>query len=369
MKKGKSKIVIIVPFFSLGGAETQAFYVAQVYKNSGFDVTVLAFEKKSGLLIEKLQNHGIAHQYIPFKLETIHHTGFKKILGLLKVAFFFRKLKVDYLFPFTYYPNVVCSAVWRLSGVKKCFWNQRGLEKLSVNAIEKIAIKMKPSYLGNANVCADFISKRHELNAGVVKVIQNGIEKPSFVEGENFKAFQTLTKGKLVYIMVANFYPEKKHEFLLSAWQKATQNDPNKLLILVGYSPNQVFFLKAKALAYDLSITNVHFMDSSDNIPGLLKLSDVGVLMSESEGCPNSVLEYMLNKMPAIVSNIPATQEVFDENYPLMCDLNDEAKLVDCIRRCFDEEFRSEVGEQNYNRVLVNYNLENLSQSYLSLVC
>lgn len=366
MKHIKFKIAVVVPFFSLGGAETQALYVAELYKKAGFDVTVFAFEKKSGLLIDKLQRYGISHEYIPFKLETIHHGGFKKILGLLKVALFFKRLNFDYLFPFTYYPNVVCSAVWRLSGVKKCFWNQRGMEKLALNAIERLAIKMRPSYLSNAHVCAAFISKRHGLSKEIVKVIKNGIEKPLIIEDESFKA---LTKGKLVYIMVANFFPEKKHEFLLSAWRQATQNDSDKLLVLVGYSPSEVFLLKAKALAFDLSITNVHFMSSSDNISGLLQLADVGVLISESEGCPNSVLEYMLSSMPTIVSRIPATQEVFNKDYPLFSDLNDEADLVDCIKKCFNEEYRSEIGAQNYIRVMENYNLESLAKNYLSLVC
>lgn len=364
--KQKQNIGIIVPFFSLGGAEKQAFYVAKIYKQKGFNVTVLAFENKSGYLIEQLQKYKIVHEFIPFDLNLIHHGGFKKVIELLKVALFFRRFKFDYLLPFTYYPNVVCNAIWRLSGVKKSFWNQRGLESIPINAIERIAIKMKPSYLANANVCADFIASRHGLSSSAVKIIKNGIEEPLLIEDDNFKA---LTQDKLVFVMVANFYPEKKHELLLSAWQKATSNDPDKLLVLVGYSPNEIFLLKAKALAYDLNITNVHFLSSSDNIPALLRVSDVGVLITEKEGCPNSVLEYMLNKMPAIVSSIPATKEIFDADYPLFCNLDNEDGLINCIQKCFDDRFRSDIGEQNYHKVLENYSLDHLADNYLALVC
>lgn len=363
-----SKILIIVPFFTLGGAETQAVNVAVALKKAGHLVQILAFEKKNGILIDKLESLNLECKLYPFDLKLIHKGGIKKIIKIFLLGKFIRSLKVDYLFPFTYYPNLLTSLIWRFTGAKKCFWNQRGLEKLGVSKLESLAKLMKPDYIANSNVCASFIAKRHKLEVSKVQVIRNGVNKEGLDKKSSWDEIEKITKDKLVFAMVANFYPEKKHVNMLKAWSEATNNDPGKLLIFVGYSPNEIYILKAKATAYDLELNNVLFLPSSNNIDSLLKNTDVGVLISESEGCPNSVLEYMKYSLPVIASDIPAIQEVFSNQNPLLKNLNDINGLAQAIEQCFNEEFRDQLGIENYKLVNSRFAMRELSSNYLNLL-
>lgn len=371
MGAGSKNIVIVLPFFSLGGAETQAFYVALGLKQKGHNVTVVAFDKKSGKLISKLDDHDIQWKLADYELSLIHQSGWGKITELIKFGFFLRKLKPDFLLPFTYYPNVLCSSVRFLTGARECFWNQRGMETLGVSLVEKIAIRSKPSYLSNSIGGAEFIATRHNIELNSVGVISNGIEESNVKNEHSFwESKIKLQKDELVFVMVANFFPEKNHPFLLSGWQKFNKQFPDEKLklVLVGYSPNNFGLFESKSIAFDHQINNVVFLESSDDIPGLLKHCDIGLLTSSSEGCPNSVLEYMLSEKPAIVSEIKATVEIFGNDYPLFCDLNDENSLVDALAKTLDPEFRKRIAEQNKKLVEKEYSIDNLKQAYQKLI-
>jgi glycosyltransferase involved in cell wall biosynthesis len=368
---GSKNIIIVLPFLSLGGAETQAFYVALGLKQKGHNVTVVAFDKKSGKLISKLEDHGIPWELADYDLSLIHQSGWKKFTELIKFGLFLRKLKPDFLLPFTYYPNVLCSCVRILTGAKKCFWNQRGMEALGVSIIEKIAIRSKPSYLSNSIGGAEFIAKRHNIEVNSIGVISNGIEESKIKNDSSFWERRIkLQKDELVFVMVANFFPEKNHPFLLSSWQKFNEQFPNEKLklVLVGYSPNNWGLFESKSIAFDHQMDNVVFLESSDDIPGLLKQCDIGLLTSSSEGCPNSVLEYMLSGKPAIVSEIKATTEIFGNDYPLFCDLNDENSLVDSLAKTLDPEFRAKIAEENRQLVKEKYSIDNLKLAYQKLI-
>lgn len=371
MKKSIKNVAIVLPFLTLGGAETQAFNIAIGYKNSGVNVKFFAFEEKNGLLKAKLDEAGISFELLDYDLNLIHQGGFQKLLGLRKVIKALRRFKPDYILPFTYYPNIITSAIWKLTGANACFWNQRGMERIPINAIEKLAMKMKPKYLSNSQAGAKFIANRHVFSEKQVNVINNGIvaNQPKKTE-DQWRKELNISSEDVCYVMVANLYPEKNHEYLLEAWSKFCKFNatlPLKL-ILVGYSSQEIGLLRVKAKVYDLNLKNVIFLKSTNDISGLLQICSVGILTSESEGCPNAVLEYMYWKKPAVVSNIPATQQVFGSDYPLFCELNNTESLVKALEKTLDKSFSERISLENKAKVESEYTIENLTQNYLKLL-
>ncbi len=370
MSVSDKHIVLVVPFFSLGGAETQAFYITKGFIDKGFKVTVLAFSEKSGLLREKLCSVGANCDLIPFDLNWIHMGGVKKFIALFKLIFFFRRLKPDYFFPFTYYPNIVCGSVWRFTQAKKCFWNQRGIEMNEFNFIEKIAKFMKPRYLSNSYVCSDYISQRHGLNENPM-VINNGvIANP--VKNNALVWNQRIGKkpNEIVFSMIANFYPEKNHEYLISNWSKFCQRNEAESykLVLAGYSPQAKLLWFIKSLVYDAKLNNVVFLDSTNDVSGLLAVTDYAILTSKSEGCSNFVLESMLNKVPIIVSNIPANREIFDETYPYIFSIEKGFELADQMEAILVDVKKEELAENNLNLIKSKYSISVLQKNYFNII-
>ena len=160
----------------------------------------------------------------------------------------------------------------------------------------------------------------------------------------------------------------KNHLYLIQAWKLFTQKYLNYKLVLVGYAPNEIHLNKAKALVYDLGLNNVIFLNSENDISGLLSVANIGILVSSSEGCPNTILEYMHAKVPVIASDISPVKEVLGTNYPYLVDLNNTKDLKDKLDEMvnqtnFDDLF------QSYDSILhTKYTNEKMIKAYLKLV-
>jgi glycosyltransferase involved in cell wall biosynthesis len=370
MKSGKN-IAIVLPFFTLGGAETQAFNMAVGLKKKGHNIKFFAFENKNELLKYFLNKEELSFELIKYDLNWIHLSGFKKFYGLRKVISTLRAFSPEYIFPFTYYPNIVVSSIWRLTGAKACYWNQRGIEKNPINVIEKIAIKMNPFYLSNSQHGANYIETRHGLKANYTTVINNGlVVSPPLKTANEWRKELDIKEDDICYVMVANLYPEKNHEYLLEGWRKFCDLHPNlpTKLILVGYSSQEIDLLRIKSKAYDLSLNNIIMLKSTNDISGLLQICSVGILTSESEGCPNAVLEYMYWEKPAVVSNIPATKKILGSDYPLFCSLDKIDSLVDALEKTLNNSFTKGIALNNKAKIDADYTIENLTKNYLKLL-
>ncbi|MAW65975.1 MAG: hypothetical protein CMD18_07255 [Flavobacteriales bacterium] len=360
------KVVIVLPFFTLGGAETQAVYIAESFIEVGVDVTIVAFEEKNRELLDVLKKKNIKNALIDVNLSKVHQKGLGKLRMLFIILFKIRKLKPDYIFPLTYYPNILTSAIWRFTGAKKCFWNQRGLEQVDMNLIERIAVKMKPSYLANAQVCASYIADRHDLSVQLVDIIPNAITITE--EKEDWRKKLGLKNGTLLYTYVANYYPEKNHEIVLKGWAEFSASvNENVKLVLLGYAPKPELEWKIKALLFDLNISNVLMLSSTNDIPGLLGVVSVGIQGSISEGCPNSTLEYLLYETLPIVSKIDAHKEIFGESYLGYFSVDSSSELAEILKNTISEDWRNKIREKNIG--LINrYSIEKLSESYTNLI-
>ena len=245
------------------------------------------------------------------------------------------------------------------------------MENLGVSLIEKIAKSHKPIYLSNSNACAKFIANRHGFDVSKVQIISNGIET-QLPKHDTKYWLQKIAKkeDETVYVMVANFFPEKNHMLLLKAWFQFCKTDLNqtKKLVLVGYSPDGKGLNEAKAFVYDNKISNVVFLESTDDIVGLLKICDVGILTSSSEGCPNCVLEYMMYKKLVVASRIEATEEIFGEDYEFFFDLEDSNSLHEVLKITTDSKLRTTISNENKERVISNYSVYKLKSEYKKLV-
>lgn len=370
MQTTTKNIIICVPFFSLGGAETQAYNIAKGFKEAYHNVTVVAFDEKSGLLRKKLIDLGINCELIPYQLNWIHEKGTKKFLGLLKVIFFLRKFKPDFLFPFTYYPNIIFSSIWRFTGAKKCFWNQRGLEHNAFNIVEHLAKFSRPEYLANSLTCSEYIKKRHSLKSKV-QVINNGLDVlPPKNNSEFWRAKLNLKRDDKLFMMAANFYPEKNHEYLIRNWNRfCSQTGANgKKLLLIGYPAQERILHYVKSLVLDYNLNNVIFVESSNDISGLMTLSSYNILSSKSEGCSNFVLESMFFNVPILVSEISSNLEIVGNDYKYSFSIKEELGLFEKLCEVVEDANLPSVKEHNKAIVNQKYNLSLLKKSYLKLI-
>jgi len=126
-----------------------------------------------------------------------------------------------------------------------------------------------------------------------------------------------------------------------------------------------------KALAYDLELgRSVRFLDQVGDVSGLLGASDIGVLCSNSEGSPNSVIEYMAAGLSVAGTDIPAMREVLSaENHASLAPRGDaEALAARVLELAADEEKRARLGAANRRRAEAEFSPRRMCEETLAVI-
>ncbi|MBN1258689.1 glycosyltransferase family 4 protein [Candidatus Peregrinibacteria bacterium] len=139
-----------------------------------------------------------------------------------------------------------------------------------------------------------------------LSLAQNGIEVDRFVDNID-KADLPVTEGDIVVTCIAELHPRKGYKYLLEAFQKLQLETPRLHLILVGTGPAE----KELREKYG-DLPNVHFLGWRNDIPQILKASDIFILPSLREAFGLTVLEAMASGVIAIATNNGGTADIIE---------------------------------------------------------
>jgi glycosyltransferase involved in cell wall biosynthesis len=361
-------ILIALQRYEAGGAERQALFLARGLQQAGYQVSIIAFGKAQGLAWQRFQEAGISCHSFNFseKLLLPGSANFKATYlrwkyrrRLIKKV---RELKVNIIIPFTYRPNIIFGLIWKKTGARKCFWNQRdgGIFTLGyyweVRALENCRAIISNSAEGKL-----FLSR---FTKRPVIIIHNGIESPP-----DQLAIKPDTADQIRVVMVANLTVHKDHLTLLKAWQQVLKVTSQTVeLILVGKEgsayPAVRQFIDENRLQDSVKITG-----QVSDVYSFLSICQVAVFSSVKEGLPNGVLECMAVGLPVVATRITGTQEALGEDYPFLAEPknpDDFAHLVSLL--IHDPKLREETGKKNRKRAEQLFGIDRMVNEYLKII-
>ncbi len=352
--RGK-KIVFVFNNLDMGGAERQGLLLARHLRDVAEAQVEVWGLQGPGQIAELCDQRGVSWRVVPFRWN-VSRLGlisqFFRFCGALKAA------KVDVLLPYIMTPNLVCGAVWRWTGASTCIWQQRdgGIWR-GPRRLEQWVLKRVPIFVANGTAGVEFLADTVGVRADRIHLIRNGVELPPPQTSRDIWRLRLgLGTGDLVACMVANLHSDKDHATLLRSWRividRLAAGGRSPVLLLAGRFDDAA--LSLKALAFDLELAKqVRFLGPVSDISGLLQASDLGVLSSRCEGCPNAVLEYMAAGLPVAGTDIPGIREALGEQgKPWLAPVGDAAALADRILRlCGSEGLRRAYGAENILRI------------------
>lgn len=366
----RKKVLILLPVFNLGGAEKQGLYIADSLQKTGkYEVEVWALQNGGEMLKVRLEECGLKYKNldIPF-------SAFESRSGRLKAYWKYlnelRKANIDILIPFTYHCNVMSASVFRLAGVKKCIWFQIAMEyHIPMGTFEKLALNRKPIYAANSRAAGDFIANKHGIDPKSVSFIPNPFEPvPAKYTAENWRQKLGMKSSDVLMVMAANFFPEKDHITLLKGLNILLPDYPNLKLIFAGGLQPETASNAVKAAAFDLGLCNhVHFIGSTDDVPGLLNAAQVGILSSRSEGSPNALIEYMGYGIPVIATDIPAISELLGKDYPYLFEVENVDDFVQKTQQLLSRS-NTKLVEKNQAIIAETYTVSTNLNAFLNLI-
>jgi len=161
-------------------------------------------------------------------------------------------------------------------------------------------------------------------------IVRNGIDLNRFniTEKEQKTIIEELELDKHYprIICTANFHNIKDHPTLIRSFKKILQCYPKAALYLIG---NGIREKKLKELVKNLLLTNsVYFLGYRKNVEVLVSVSQLFVLATKGEGCPNAMLEAMALGVPVIGNDVGGMSElIIDKQNGLLTPLGDIESL------------------------------------------
>lgn len=297
------KILQIITSMRIGGAEKLVAEMVPRMQNAGHQVDILLFDGTNTPLKEQLEKEGInvyhlavgksvynplfIFQLIAYlkKYDIIHthNTACQLFVAIASLFIFKREL-----------PRLITTEhstnnrrrKWAFYKYIDCWMYQRYNH---VVAISEIAKDKLHTYLNRSSI--------H------IHVIPNGINLQAFQQDYSLSLKQH--PDDVILTMVAGFRKGKDQMTLI----KAMKELPNHFhLYLVG---DGILKNDHEQAVESLSLQNrVHFLGIRNDIPAILKASDIVLMSSEYEGLSLSNIEGMASGKPFLASNVDGLREI-----------------------------------------------------------
>jgi glycosyltransferase involved in cell wall biosynthesis len=161
-------------------------------------------------------------------------------------------------------------------------------------------------------------------------------------------------------LSVANLRIPKDHHTLMTAFKRIKEWYPEASLTLVGTDYYDAYSESLKKMIADFSIKDVAIVGQTKDVVPFLDSASIGVLTSQSEGLPLSLLEYGLAGLPVVCTDVGECKQVLDRGKAgWVVSPGNSEQLALAIKEAFDEpEKASEFAENLKLRVREHYSKE-----------
>jgi glycosyltransferase involved in cell wall biosynthesis len=153
----------------------------------------------------------------------------------------------------------------------------------------------------------------------VVTCVYEAIDLNDFDARAEEELESPLPDGPVYVCQVGSLVARKRPHLAIEAFAIARHEVPRLKLILAGAGPLQSeleTMIRQRGLEREVLLLGYR-----RDIPALLRSSHIGLLLSEDEGLPNSVLEYMASSRPVVIRRLPFIDELIrDQSSGLVID-------------------------------------------------
>lgn len=187
-------------------------------------------------------------------------------------------------------------------------WRRRLLNRLTTACADAV--------LSISRHAAREMSDQWGVNRAKLHVIPDGVDvrlfSPDGDEGRRagVRGSLGISNDAHVAICVANLLPIKAIDLLLKAWRQVAMADRSARLLIVGEGPLKPELL---AMTHELRCeSSVHFLGRREDVPDLLRASDLFVLSSRYEGTSNAVQEAMASGLPVVATDVGGMRDLIE---------------------------------------------------------
>jgi N-acetyl-alpha-D-glucosaminyl L-malate synthase BshA len=214
---------------------------------------------------------------------------------------------------------------------------------------------------------SEFIQREAYERLGIrrdVKVIPNFVDSRVFYPAP-CSALTRESKDEIVLIHVSNFRPVKRVQDIVYAMRVIVKEEPKTRLVLVGDGPERGAVERlVNQLGLERHVTLTGFRT---DVPSLMRCSDVGVLSSETESAPLTLLEGMSTGLAMVATGVGGIPEIVRDGVDgfIVPPKHPETIAEAVLPLIRDADLRARVGEKAREKIVEKYTSEKVVQAYL----
>lgn len=339
-REGGPKVLHVVWNLIRGGTEGQCARVAMALRQP------VAVSRREGFFLEQVEQLcGPVYE-----MQIRHLVGFQTIGEVRRLARHITEGCFDLVHAWDADAAIFGSWAARLAGVPY-ITSRRDMGE--IYSPQKSLLMKEADHGARAIVVNAEAIKRHLFDerriARKVHVLPNVLDLDEFdrLAAAPFSRADELPPGPRV-LMVARLDPEKDATTFLRAAARLSKTHASFLVAGDGMERQHL-----EDLATELKLEGrVKFLGDVTDVPALLRLCDVGVLVSKSnEGLSNSILEYMAARLPVVATDCGGNAEVVTHGRTgYIVKTGDENAVADAIEHALNGGGRR-MGEEGRRRV------------------
>lgn len=333
--------------------------IAVGLKRRGWDVSVCCLFPR-GALVDDLEAHQIPVTCLGIR-------GMRDILQSWRLVRQLRQTRPSIVQTFLHHGNLVGRIAAALARVPIVCSGIRVAEHRSQVRLwlDRLTERLVSRHICVSEAVSEFSRTRGGLAQEKLVVIGNGVELARFEEARALSHRELgLPQVARVILFAGRLDPQKNPELLLRAFAELSGEFPELHLMLAGVGPLRQALERLAAEQHVSS--RVHFLGRRDDIPSLLKSSEMLVLPSRWEGMPNVVLEAMAAAVPVIATRVEGSTELIrDGETGLLVASEDVAELARAIHSLLcSPELRRGVAERAFEDVARHRSWERVVDAY-----
>jgi glycosyltransferase involved in cell wall biosynthesis len=297
------KIVYVIGSASIGGAELQMLQLSKLVKENGWHCEIWFLKIGSGIVAHYATDLDIKWQ--SFNFQKKYKNPINLLFGFIKLIIAINQTKPDIVQAYMAEGIIVSLNLFRLISPKtrrvsaiRGFTPNKGIFH---ELVFRKTLQKSHLVTVNAKHLADEMKNRFHVQNSRVQLIHNGVTSVA--------TNLDLRHNPPNIIVIANFHKYKGHRFLLQALSKINL-DFKCFLIGDGIEKK-----KLQTKINDLGLNKKVVMPEQIlNVAPFLRMSQIAIHPSETEGLSNAILEEMSWGLPIIAFNVGGNSELIRNN-------------------------------------------------------
>lgn len=306
------RVAHLIHTMAYGGVETALINWLRTFERSKVDAHLFCFASPGGgerPFVEAAARAGL-------DVHTVAWSRRKPVLRAARqLAESLRGCRIDLLHCHNTYANLVGLAAARMAPVRTLttvyVWSGYGVKRRLLQWIDAQLLSRFDQVTAHCETALQATVARG-IPADQISLLTCGfadrVAHLDRAERDAARAAMGVAPGETVLIKVARFWPEKRHDVLLRAFQSLLRRTSDIQLWIPGVGPEES---RVRALAAELGVADrCRFLGFRTDLPELLAMADLQVHTSDEEGVPLAILSGMAAGKPIVSTRAGGISEV-----------------------------------------------------------